>query len=418
MWRDRRVLIGGLVVAVALVGGWYSATRPAGPSVPMAPVRVGEFVDVVEVRGQVRPRTSIILTAPMQAGELQILTIVKNGSPIKKGDVAVEFDGQVLQRTILDRQQELKQALAEMEQVKARARIGAGSNQMSLLTTKYDVERAQLDVNAAIPELTSKVDQQKADMALSDAKQREALAKVRDSADARATARGIEAQEKRIAKVRKDLERAEWAMGHLRVTSPANGVVNILPNWRNNTGTGTPIEYRPGDTTYAGAELVELPDMSQVRLEARLDETDRGRLESGQRVTIRVDAIPDREFAASVAEVAVLAKVDGSSWPPSKNFALKMGFESPDPRLRPGMSATARITVGRLPDMVMVPTEAVFVEGTRAVVYALRGGAFTAVPVEVVRRNKDMVALKGALTAADRVAMLRPDSVPAAGSAK
>ena len=62
----------GLVVAVALVGGWYSATRSSGPSVPMAPVRVGEFVDVVEVRGQVRPRTSIILTAPMQAGELQI----------------------------------------------------------------------------------------------------------------------------------------------------------------------------------------------------------------------------------------------------------------------------------------------------------------------------------------------------------
>ena len=44
----------------------------------------------------------VVMTAPMQAGELQILTIVKNGATIAKGDVAVEFDGAVVQRTILE----------------------------------------------------------------------------------------------------------------------------------------------------------------------------------------------------------------------------------------------------------------------------------------------------------------------------
>ena len=70
----------------------------------------------LEIRGEIRPLKSIVLSSPMQSGELQILKLAKNGSMVKPGDVVVEFDPSTLQRTIQEKQSELKQADAEIEQ--------------------------------------------------------------------------------------------------------------------------------------------------------------------------------------------------------------------------------------------------------------------------------------------------------------
>ena len=403
-----RTWMGLATVTLTVAGGAFALTRGGAPSLTTAEVVRGEYVDIVEIRGQVRPLKSTVVTAPMQSGELQILKIAKSGAPIQAGDVAIEFDGSALQRLIIEKQAELKQALAELDQTKARASIGVGGNQMALLTTSYDVERAKLDT--AAPEgLVSKVDAQKAGLALADAQQRERQAQVKDVADSRSNSTGFSAQNKRIAKIQADLLKAQRGLEQLQVKAPASGVVNILPNYRNSSGMGSPAEYRPGDSAYPGAEIVELPDLTHVHLEAKLDESDRGRLKEGQQATIRVDAIADHEFQASVSDVSVLAKVDFSSWPATKNFALKLAFQDPDPRLRPGMSATARIAVGRLPDMLMGPTEAVFIVDGRPSVYLLKGRKFVAVAVEVVRRSREQIAVKAPLAAGDRVALTRPD---------
>jgi multidrug efflux pump subunit AcrA (membrane-fusion protein) len=71
------------------------------------------------------------------------------------------------------------------------------------------------------------------------------------------------------------------------------------------------------------------------------------------------------------------------------------------------MSAVARIAVGRLPDMLLVPAGAVFTAGGRAVVYRQDGGDFVEVPVDVIRRGREQVALKG-LAEGDRIALTPP----------
>lgn len=405
-----------IAIAATVAAGAAGCSRNSAPPSATAEVVRGEYVDVVEIRGQVRPVKSVIVTAPMQAGDLQILSVVKNGTLITKGEVAIEFDGSVLQRTILDRTAELKQALAELDQLKARLNIGVGGNRMALLTTGYDVERATLDT-VGPEDLVSKVDAQRAQLALADAQQRQRQAKLKDGADAVANTSGLVAQTKRIAKIQSDLARAELASKQLVVRAPASGMVNILNNPRNNAGLGNSTPYRPGDNTWAGAEIIELPDLSRVHVDARLDESDRGRLQPGQRGSVRIDAIADHDFQASVSEVSVLAKVDQSSWPATKNFVVKLAFLDPDPRLRPGMSAAARIVVGHLPDMLMVPTESVFIVDGRPAVYLFKGRGFVTVPVEIVRRGREQVALKAPLAPGDRVALTRP-SATGTGAAK
>ncbi len=400
--------LGVLAAAAALVAAmrW----RAAPPPVATAEITRGDYLDIVDIRGEIRPRRSVVINAPMQAGDLQILTLAANGSTVKAGDSVLQFDGSTLQRTIQERQSELRQALDELDQAKAEARITNGKDTTALLHSRYDVDRAKLDPGTTEGGIVSKVDADKSKLALADAEQRLKESEVKEGANRQASSSGFTAQESKIAKVRADLERAERALTALQVKAPADGVVSILPNYRASSPMGAAQEFRAGDRAWPGASVLELPDLSSVHLAARLDESDRGRLQQGQRATIRVDAIPDHDYQAEVTDLSVLARVDFSSWPPVKNFDLKLTFKDADARLRPGMSAMARVVVGRLPDMYLVSPQAVFLVDGRAVVYRLDRRMFVATPVEVVKRSKEQVAIKGAIRAGDRVALTRPDA--------
>jgi multidrug resistance efflux pump len=217
------------------------------------------------------------------------------------------------------------------------------------------------------------------------------------------------ARDRKIEKIKADLARAEKAVASLVAVAPRDGTINILPNYRSATMMGVPAEYRPGDKTYAGAPILELPDLSSVFLVARLDEADRGLLRPGQTATIRADAIADRDYQATISDISLLARVDFSGgWPPAKQFDLQITFTTPDERLRPGMSAVARISVGQIPDVLMVPGKAIFTDGGRPVVYRFTGRQFVAVPVEIVRRGREQAAVKGAINAGDRIALVSP----------
>jgi multidrug efflux pump subunit AcrA (membrane-fusion protein) len=72
------------------------------------------------------------------------------------------------------------------------------------------------------------------------------------------------------------------------------------------------------------------------------------------------------------------------------------------------MSATARIAVGRVPDVLLAPVEAVFTVDGRPTVYRLDGASFEPQPVEVARRGREQVALASGVRPGDRIALKRP----------
>jgi multidrug efflux pump subunit AcrA (membrane-fusion protein) len=400
------LLLAVVVIGVAAVVMW----RMRGPVLTLATATVtkGEFVDVVEIRGDVRPFKSTVLNAPMMAGDLQILKIVPNGATVKAGEVVLEFDGATLKRTIQEKQSELRQGNEELRQQVAQAGVGSEADRTALLHAGYDVERAKLGLGDEA--ITSKVDLEKGRLLLADAGTRLHEAEVKDAANRTATEKGFGAKRNSIAKTQADLDKAQKALDALQIKAPADGVVSVMYNWQMSSATSQ--EYRAGDKAYAGAQILELPDLSSVLLTARLDESDRGVLQAGQTAIIHLDAIPDRDYHASVTDVSLLARVDYSSWPPVKNFDLRLTFTDADARLRPGMSAAARIAVGHLPDMLLVPTETVFLVDGRARVYRLSasGRAVEPVIVDVVKRNKVQTAVKGPLKAGDKVTLTRPDA--------
>jgi HlyD family secretion protein len=402
----RSFVVAGVLIAAGAGAYTFYRGSVAGSTDTIAVTR-GEYSDIVEIRGQIQPVKSTYVTAPLSAGELQILTMAANGTTVKAGDVVAEFDAVALRRTIQEKQVELRSVTAELGQGQAQSAIATEARQAAVKKAEFDVLKAKLGLGDIA--FVAAIDAEKAKLAVADAEQRlrEAQASVESAkADARADR---EIRERKIAKTQGDLELAQRQVAALRVTAPTDGTVSIQPNYRSTTPMGTPQEYRAGDRAFPGANILELPDLSSVYLTARIDEADRGKLTTAQTAVIRVDAIADRDYKADVSDISVLARTDFTSgWPPPKQFDLKLTIQDPDARLRPGMSAAARITVGRIPNVLLVPSGSVFYEEGRTVVYRLARQGFEAAPIAVVRRGRDQAAVSGGIKEGDRIARTRP----------
>lgn len=404
-------IVGGaavLGVVAALAGG--RALLSGAPEDDGSTVEVirGTYSDIVEVRGQVQPVRSTYVTAPFNAGELQILKIARNGDAVVAGDVVAEFDAVNLRRTIQEKQGELRSAQAELEQNGAQSRITLEEKKAAVAKAEFDVTRAELSLGEI--GLVSEIEAERARLALADARQRLAEAQAAlTSAEANAQS-DREARQRTVEKVQAELARAMGQVGALSVQAPTAGTVNILPNYRSaGPTTGTPPEYRTGDRAFPGAMILELPDLSSVYLTARIDEADRGRLHEGQTAVIRLDAIADRDYHATVSQISLLATIDFTSgWPPPKQFDLTLSITDPDDRLRPGMSAAARVSVGQVDDVLLVPSETLFYESGRTVVYRQSRRSLEPVAVEILRRGRDQAAVAGALEPGDRVSRTQP----------
>src|SRR5687767_10669031 len=125
--RNRRVLgAAAAVVVIAAAGIAMNARTGSIPNVTTAEVTGGDFIDYIQIRGDIRPAKSIVLAAPLQAGgEMQIVKLVKNASPVKKGDIVVEFDATSLNQRLMERRSELKTAEGEIAQTLAQHKITA-----------------------------------------------------------------------------------------------------------------------------------------------------------------------------------------------------------------------------------------------------------------------------------------------------
>ncbi len=405
--RPRNIALLIAAISILAAAGFAAARHSPPPDLPTAQVTKGAFVDTLEIRGEIRPLKSVVLSSPMQSGELQILKLAKSGTMVKQGDVVVQFDPSTLQRTIQEKQSELKQADAEIEQAQAQTRIAKEQNATAAMKTGYDIERAKLDVSKG--DTVSRLDNEAAKLSVVDAQQRERELKEKIKSDQTSAEADVSGKRRKREKALFDLRRAEQGLRNLQLRAPAAGMVSVLPNFRSGSMFGGQQEFQEGDRAWPGASILELPDLSSVHLEARLDESDRGRLQPQQDATVRIEAIPGTDFKARLDSISVLAKVDFTSgWPPAKNFDLNLVFLDVDARMRPGMTAVARIATERVPDVVLAPAEAIFQRDGAPVVYKLDGSTFVETPVTIRKRGKEQSIIDHGVVPGDRIATRRP----------
>jgi HlyD family secretion protein len=97
-----------------------------------------------------------------------------------------------------------------------------------------------------------------------------------------------------------------------------------------------------------------LADDRRIHLLAEVDENDVARVQEGQSAEVRIDAFPGETFPGRVRRVASSGTVQGNV----SNFQIEIELE-PDPRVRVGMSADARISLKEHLAALLIPNAAI-----------------------------------------------------------
>jgi RND family efflux transporter MFP subunit len=406
----RKRLIGWAVFLLVCGGGAYAAYYYGGTTevvVPTARVRRGEFVLSVRTRGEIRSTRSVTLTAP-QVPSPRIVRLAEAGKPIKKGAVVIELDMAQQEQYVLERTTTVRTVDSEIVQIKASHRMTDETDAMSLMQSEYDLTRAELEASKAeilseIEGAKNRIDVGIAEGDLGQVKTEIGAHKVTQSAD-------LQRLSNRKDKAVRDLDRAKSYLSKMVIYAPIDGIVNILPNFRaQGSFGGMPPPFKEGDSAWTGAAIAEIPDLSSIRIEMKLEEVDRGKIQLGQNVRVRVDAIADKEFAAELDWISPIATLNFSRIAASeKIFPAYATLKNLDPRLRPGMSGTAEIVLESQPSALLVPSRASFVDKGKPAVYVQKGDSFELRHIEVGRRNEDDVVVMKGLSEGEVVTLENP----------
>jgi HlyD family secretion protein len=396
------------VVAVLLLAGsgvLLAAVRlgKRTPTVPTIEVVRGEFLDSMQFRGEVKALKSITISAPAEAGELQIIKVSPEGTVVKRGDVVVEFDKTKTEQDLAQFKSVLKSSEAEIGQAKAQAKLAEEEDKTTVLKARYDVEGAKLE--AGKQEIVSKIEGEEAKLKLADSEQKLREAEAKEKSDQALNRATVESKQQASKKAQYDVERAERSLTQMTLRAPSDGAISLLQHWG---GSGM-VTYRPGDRAWPGASIAELPDASTLRISARVDETERGRLAAKQTVTVQLNAIPDRQFTGHVERIGEIASLDFSSgWPITRNFTLEIVLDQTDSRFKPGIRGEITVAVEKVPNALTMPAQALFQKSGQNVAYVWRGSQFEERIIEIGRRSGDKILVAKGVNAGEQVALRDP----------
>lgn len=389
MKRRLLVLVALVLLAGAGAGVWRMRRVQAAGTLPVAPARKGDFLVIVRCRGELRARSSHQIVAP-NVPQLRIVWQAPSGAPIRQGEPVVRFDPSNARQQLQEQEAALKQAQATLEQGEANARITAEQDKRDLSAARYDVEKARLE--ASKQEIVSAIqgEESRIDLGLAEQKLRvqQATGELHAASDAAKNASFTRLRDKAQAEVDLYKHRLE----QMELHAPGNGIVVYVTNYSQGWVNAKP--FKVGDQVWAGAAVAEIPDLTTLEMEGKVDEIDRGRIQSGNEVRVRVDSLPEMTLAAKLDSISLLT-VQTFEWPPTSSFRGYAGITKSDSRLRPGMNGSMDVVVNRIPNAISVPAKAIFTHQGKPIVYLAEKGRYRPAEVQVLARNPDEVAVSG-----------------------
>jgi len=302
--------------------------------------------------------------------------------------------------------------------MKATHKIDDEQDAMSKMTSEYDLERSKLDASKA--EVLSAIEGEKNRIVVGVSEG--TLQQVKATINAHQV--GHRADLSRLGQRRdnavKNLKLAQTYLTMMQLHAQTDGIVNVLPNFRSQGtfGASTP-PFKEGDNVWTGAEIAEMPDLSQLYINLNLEEVDRGKLQMGQTVKVRVDAIPDKEFLGEIDFISPIASlVFKGGTTPEKSFPARATLKNLDDRLRPGMSSSAEIIIEKKPGMLLIPARSSFDKGGKPAVYVQAGKNFVVRQIQVGERNDEDIIVTSGLKEGEIVTLESPEEAAKRSSKK
>lgn len=313
----------------------------------------GTFSTVIDSKGTLQPMSSTVIT-PEVTGQIESINVVA-GQHVNEGDVLMTIKNPDLDRAVAEAERNLKQAKSDLalaqQTLKQASQIAAAPINDPTVATVDDTSSTQSAVNSAQSAV-------------------EAAQAAYDDALAKAALRTVKA--------------------------PAGGSIVAL-----NAQVGADVAESLGGTNGTSGPLMQIADLSKMKVTIQVDEQDIANVAVDQTATITCPAFTDLMLTGRVTAIASIASGNTSTMSydmgGSPTFAVDILIDSPDARLKPGMTAEVSLTTQQLDNVVMVPVTALLTDDGQSYYVNVETDpethAMERLDVEVIAKNDDFAVI-------------------------
>lgn len=348
-------LIAGIIILLgAIVGFTVNQSQRNVVTVQTGKVARQDITSTVTASGEIKPKTYVNVGANA-FGRITKL-YVKEGDKVKAGqmlatleNVQSEADVNAMKAQLASNQTDAMADEAALNTAMAQSK----SSSADLARAKLDYDRAQSLLKDQLI-AQQDYDAKKATYEVAQAVAAQDQAKV---AQARAT---LDSARGHINQTKAQLTHQMDVLSKTVYRAPFDGTVTNVPVHEGETVV-VGIQNSPGST------LMTVSDMHVITAEVQVDETDIINVKTGQSADVTIDALPGQTFKGKITEIgdnAIVrstgvstAQTTGSSQE-AKDFKVVVTLENPPDNLRPGLSATAKITTGTAQNVMTIPIQA------------------------------------------------------------
>ncbi len=363
-------------------------------------VAIGDITRDILITGELKAALSRDIKAPEIRSMFgtSITFMALEGTEVKKGERILEWDA----TTLLSQKSEAERVLDE-------ARLKIEKTKIDLEVQRCDLlmEVAAADGNLQVAELYAKIekallpantyqkyqlDLEKAKLAMS--KARERLKNLVDSIAAQLALVEVDRSQAEI-----NLKKIEGDLAQMQVDAPQDGIIIYGDNWANNR------KFQIGDSAFHGMTVVSLPDLSTMRVEALVYDTELRFLSPNMTCDLSLDAVPGRRWKGRIVSLTSVASRKGFA-SQHKVFRAVIEMEKVDlDVMKPGMTVRIEVPVSLASQVVTVPREYLGVDNQGGYFVRKGGDAKTASvqPVQVGTFNDRLVEVTSGLSVGDRV---------------
>jgi multidrug resistance efflux pump len=293
-----------------------------------------------------------ILVPPTPSWETQIRYVVEDGAFVEEGDRLVELDTGEVASQLNDAETAVQRAINELES--KRAEVAGRLAERQLALDKARIELAKAEIQAGIPEdVLSQREFQQRRLALEQARVQHEKAAAEVASYGVASEAELEVSRIDLETAERELARAQRAIDTMVLRAPSSGIAVVSLNYREGR------KFQEGDNAYVGAEVLTIPDLSRMMVQAQLSDVDDGEVVPGMRAFSTLDAFPDARLRGSVRSISPVAQEVGYR-SMQRSFGVIVDLDESDPeRMLPGMSVQVEVETVVLEDTTLVPRSAI-----------------------------------------------------------
>lgn len=391
-----------ILIILLVVVGLAACQQGKRIEIPVTQLKRGTFTEVLTEEGSVRAIKNTVITTPKisyRYGSMKISTIVEDGTEVEKGDTLIVFNPAELKKSIIDAEQQLEIASAEYEKQKAMQESAVEDLKSDLEITELSYQISEIKYSNA--EYESEITKREIKLQLETAKI--SLNRAREQIENKKKINVEELFQKRLnmKQLRIKLQEAQESIDNLFVVSPSNGIAIVRDNYM------TRQKWRAGDQPHAGYPIINLPDLSAMMIDMKINEVEVSKVKPGLPVIIKADAFSDTVYTGTIDYIANLAQPKDRNGK-IKVFPITVLVDGTETNLLPGLTVSCTIKTSEIPDVLYLPVECIFEETGLTFVYVKSGSSFQRQNVIISERNTDYAIIVDGLSEGQDVALADP----------